>query len=85
MNIEDSTKYQILKLIKDNIEVYSFDNDKCFKELKKYCRDNCEKYDGKLLSYDLLVKFTREVMIDLLNVEHLYDYFERDFDRYLPF
>ena len=80
-NIEDDIKYQIIKLIKDNIDIYAFGNDNYFKSLKKYWRKNSIKYNGRLLPYDLLVKFTREVMIDLLNVEHLYDYFDRD----LPF
>ena len=81
MNLEDYIKYDILTLIKDNIDVY-MNNDNYFKKMKQYIAENCEKENIRLtLSYELIVELTKEILTDLLSVPHLYDYLDRD----LPF
>ena len=59
--------------LSDNIVIYSFANDKYYKELKRYWKNNCDTYKGEALPYNLLVKFTKEIIKDLLRVEYLYD------------
>ena len=53
-------------------------NDKYFKQMKKYLNDHCEDNYIIPLPYELLAEFTKEVLIDLLRAPHLYDYLDRD-------
>ena len=40
---------------------------------KSYCKDKTDcKY--KSTSYDLIIEFVEEALLDLLNTEYLYDY-----------
>ena len=77
MNLEEYIKYDISTLIKDNIDVY-MSNDKYFKQMKKYLKEHCEDDYIVPLPYELIYKFTKEILIDLINVPHLYDYLDRD-------
>ena len=77
MNLEDYIKYDISTLIKDNIDVY-MNNDNYFKKMKHYLRKHCEENIIIPLPYELVNEFTKEILIDLLIVPHLYDYLDRD-------
>ena len=77
MNLEDYIKYDISTLIKDNIDVY-MNNDSYFKKTKHYLQNHCEEEIIIPLPYELVNEFTKEILMDLLIVPHLYDYLDRD-------
>ena len=79
MNLEEYIKFDISMLIKDNIDVY-MNNDNYFKKMKHYLK-KCEENIIMPLPYELVNEFTKEILMDLLIVPHLYDYLDRD----LPF
>lgn len=73
--MEQEIKKLIISIIKDNIDIY-MNNDKYFKEFKKFLKEN---YDNDLIiiaSYDLKIKFIKEIISDLLIVPVLYDFYE---------
>lgn len=66
---------EVLEMIKDNIHTYYNYNDNMFPDIKEYCKDKYHKR-YELLPYNKLLFFTEEVLADLINCPHLYDFRE---------
>ena len=66
---------EVLGMIKDNIHTYYNFNEDSFPNIKDYCKD---KYHTryKKLSYNQLLFFTEEILVDLINCPYLYDFRE---------
>lgn len=70
-DLEIYIKIEILKIIMDNLNLFSFDDSKLI-HLKEYCKERIEKTITPTPS-DTLMKFVHEALIDLLNSD-LYDF-----------
>lgn len=68
--IKDIIKQKIINLITDNIDAYMF-SDIYFKKMKTFLKNSD---DFTLISHDLIIEFTKEIMGDLLIVPYLYDF-----------
>lgn len=64
---------EIIQVIKDNLELlYNYD-DNALINIREYCyRNNQKKY--KPLTFNQLIYFTEEVLAELVNTPHLYDF-----------
>lgn len=67
--IKDIIKQKVINLINDNIDAYMF-SDIYFKKMKSFLK-NCN--DASIITDDLIIEFTKEIMKDLLIVPYLYD------------
>ena len=64
---------EIIKIIKDNLElIYKYDDDALL-EIKEYCNKK-EQYKYKPLSYNKLIYYTELAIAELVNAPNLYDF-----------
>ncbi len=71
-DLETYIKVEICKIIMDNLNLFSLDDSK-LKLLKKYCKTKIDE-PIKPTSSELLIKFVYEALVELLNVDVLYDF-----------
>lgn len=64
---------EIIKIIKDNLElIYKYDDD-ALKDIKEYCNKK-EQHKYKPLSYNKLIYYTELAIAELVNAPNLYDF-----------
>ncbi len=71
-DLETYIKMEIVKTIMDNLNLFALDDYKLI-HLKEYCKSKLEE-SIKPTPNELLMKFVREALIDLLSAKVLYDF-----------
>lgn len=64
---------EIMQIIKDNLELlYNYD-DNSLTNIRNYChKNNHHRY--KSLTYNQLINFTEEAIVEITNTPYLYDF-----------
>ncbi len=70
---EEKIIEEIIEMIENNINIYYNESETNFIELRKLCRDKYDEIEEKI-SHQKLASLVQEVLNELKNVKHLYDY-----------